>query len=161
MTTLYFLFLHYLTEGDLYEDGLAMKNGFFRTRNFNRNGSEAGSLDLFGDDHHSDGEGATGLDGGERVEFSSQAEAKRRKDRLEREEFIRKFRVHNTCMFVTSCMCVCVCVCVCVHVTSHNIEKHTEIRQPSFIKCHSFSTLCDVHLLEHVTFRYPVLLFTV
>ena len=129
MTTLYFLFPHYLAEGDLYEDGLAMKNGFFRTRHFNRNGSEAGSLDLFGDDHHSDGEGATGLDGGEHVEFSSQAEAKRRKDRLEREEFIRKFRVHNTCMFVTPC------VCVCVHVTYLMILRNTQrlIHQMSLI----------------------------
>ena len=85
----------HLIEGDLYEDGLAMKNGFFRTRHFNRNGSEAGSLDLFADDHHSDGEGGMGVDGGERVELNSQAEAKRRKDRLEREEFIRKFRVSS------------------------------------------------------------------
>ena len=52
---------------------------------------EARLLGLFADCHHSDGEGATGLDRGERVEFSSQAEAKRRKDRLEREEFIVKF----------------------------------------------------------------------
>ena len=82
-----------MTEGDLYEDGLTMKNGFFRTRHFNRNGSEAGSLDLFADDHHSDG----GEDGvgvvSEGTEINSQAEAKRRKDRLEREEFMRKFRV--------------------------------------------------------------------
>ena len=76
----------------MYEDGLMMKNGFFRTRHFNRNGSEAGSIDLFADDHHSDGEGGMGV-GGEQMELNSQAEAKRRKDRLEREEFIRKFRV--------------------------------------------------------------------
>ena len=70
-----------------------MKNGFFRTRHFNRNGSEAGSLDLFADDHVSDGEGGgVGMDGG-RVELNSQTEARRRKDRLEREEFIKKFRV--------------------------------------------------------------------
>lgn len=81
-------------EGDLYEDGLYMKNGFFRTRHFNRNWSEAGSLDLFADEHLSDEDvgGSTGVEGG-RVEVSSQAEAKRRKDRLEREEFLRKFRV--------------------------------------------------------------------
>jgi hypothetical protein len=82
----------------LYEDGLFMKNGFFRTRHFNRNGgSEAGSLDLFADDQLSDGEGGgkgggMGTDGG-RMELNTQAEAKRRKDRLEREEFLRKFRV--------------------------------------------------------------------
>lgn len=76
----------------MYEDGLMMRNGFFRTRHFNRNGSEAGSIDLFADDHHSDGEGGIGA-GGEQMELNSQAEAKRRKDRLEREEFIRKFRV--------------------------------------------------------------------
>ena len=84
----------------MYEDGLFMKNGFFRTRHFNRNGgSEAGSLDLFADDQLSDGEGGgggggggVGVEGG-RVELNTQAEAKRRKDRLEREEFLRKFRV--------------------------------------------------------------------
>ena len=85
-----------LLEGDLYEDGLYMKNGFFRTRHFNRNGgSEAGSLDLFADDQLSDGEGGgggVGMDGG-RVELNTQTEAKRRKDRLEREEFLRRFRV--------------------------------------------------------------------
>ena len=88
------------TDGDLCEDGLFMKNGFFRTRHFNcQGGSEAGSLDLFADDQLSDGEGGgaaggggAGMDGG-RAELNTQAEAKRRKDRLEREEFLRKFRV--------------------------------------------------------------------
>ena len=84
-----------VTEGDLYEDGLTMRNGFFRTRHFNKNGSEAGSLDLFADDHHSDG-GEDGMAVENVVmEMNSQAEAKRRKDRLEREEFMRKFRVSH------------------------------------------------------------------
>ena len=59
-----------------------------------------GLLDLFANDHHSDGGGATGLDGGEHMKFSSQAEAKRCKDPLKR-EVIRKFRVHiirNVCL---------------------------------------------------------------
>ena len=110
----------------MYEDGLTMRNGFFRTRHFNRNGSEAGSLDLFADDHPSDGEGGgVGVDT-QKVGLNSQAEAKRRKDRLEREEFIRKFRVCltlSTCTCVYLCMvkrpCVCVCVCMCVHAPVH------------------------------------------
>ena len=70
------------TEGDLYEDGLHLKNGFFRTRRFGH-GSE-GSLDLFGDDrtlelHMEEGD----------VLVGSQAEAKRRKERLEKNEFIK------------------------------------------------------------------------
>lgn len=78
----------------MYEDGLTMKNGFFRTRHFNRHGSEAGSLDLFADDHHSDGEGGMGMEN-EGMGINSQTEAKRRKDRLEREEFMKKFRVSS------------------------------------------------------------------
>ena len=75
-------------DGDLYEDGLALKNGFFRSRHFTKQGSEAGSLDLFSEDH-----GDIELEGRELEELSSQAEAKRRKDRLEREEFMMKCRV--------------------------------------------------------------------
>lgn len=72
----------FLLEGDLYEDGLYLKNGFFRTRRFGH-GSE-GSLDLFGDDrtlevHMEEGD----------VLVGSQAEAKRRKERLEKNEFIK------------------------------------------------------------------------
>ena len=75
-------------EGDLFEDGLALKNGFFRSRHFAKQGSEAGSLDLFSEDH-----GEIEVEGREGEELSSQAEAKRRKDRLEREEFMIKCRV--------------------------------------------------------------------
>lgn len=76
-------------EGDLYEDGLTLKNGFFRTRRFAGQSSEAGSLELFPnpEERDSDGEGAVADLG------SGQAEAKRRRDRLEREEFIRKCKV--------------------------------------------------------------------
>lgn len=70
-------------EGDLYEDGLAMKNGFFRSRRFAQT-SEAGSVELFSEERDSGGEGDEG---------SNQAAAKRRRDRLEKEEFIRKCKV--------------------------------------------------------------------
>ena len=72
-------------EGDLYEDGLALRNGFFRTRHFGPTGSE-GSMDLFAEDRTLE----TELD---MEEDNSQAEVMRRKDRLEREEFMRKCRV--------------------------------------------------------------------
>ena len=70
-------------EGDLYEDGLALKNGFFRSRRFVQT-SEAGSLELFPEEGESEGEAD---------EESNQADVRRRRDRLEREEFIRKCKV--------------------------------------------------------------------
>ena len=74
----------------MYEDGLALKNGFFRSRRFLA--QSEGSLDLFAEDHRADSGGEEGMgEGG--MDESSQLEAKRRKDRLEREEFIRKCRV--------------------------------------------------------------------
>ena len=63
-----------------------MKNGFFRTRRFARPGSEQGSVDLFAEERGEESDG-------EVEAIGSQAEALRRKDRLEREEFIRKCRV--------------------------------------------------------------------
>lgn len=78
-------------EGDLYEDGLALKNGFFRSRRFLV--QSEGSLDLFAEDHQVDSGGEEGGEGGGGDDGSSLMEAKRRKDRLEREEFIRKCRV--------------------------------------------------------------------
>ena len=76
-----------LLDGDLYEDGMALNNGFFRTRRFARAGSDY-SADLFGDER--------GLDPVEEMgegEENSQLEARRRKDRLEKEEFIRQCTV--------------------------------------------------------------------
>ena len=68
---------------------MALKNGFFRSRRFLA--PSEGSLDLFAEEHRvksgEEGEGKGGED------ESSQMEAKRRKDRLEREEFFRKCRV--------------------------------------------------------------------
>ena len=74
----------------MYEDGLALRNGFFRSRRFMA--QSEGSLDLFAEEHHVDSGGEERADEGG-VDESSQIEAKRRKDRLEREEFIRKCRV--------------------------------------------------------------------
>lgn len=65
-----------------------VKNGFFRTRRFAH--SEQGSVELFGEDR---GGMDSGGEGEGNDEASSQAEAKRRKDRLEREEFMKKCRV--------------------------------------------------------------------
>lgn len=72
-------------EGDLYEDGLALKNGFFRSRRFAAQSSEAGSVEMF----DSGEEEVEGEEGGGR----DQDLAKRTRDRLEREEFIRKCKV--------------------------------------------------------------------
>ena len=70
-----------------------MRNGFFRTRRF-AHGSEA-SLDLFAEDRtlevDMEEEGAT---------LGSQAEAKRRKERLEREEFIKRSNVRESAVSV-------------------------------------------------------------
>lgn len=81
----------------MYEDGLALKNGFFRTRHFAGQGSEAGSLELFSEDRESgcDDEGGVVIGGGEEEGSSNQDITKRRRDRLEREEFIRKCRVRT------------------------------------------------------------------
>ena len=76
----------------MYEDGLALKNGFFRSRRFLA--QSEGSLDLFAEDHRVDSGGEEGVEEG-RMDESSQLEAKRRRDRLEREEFIRKCRVRS------------------------------------------------------------------
>lgn len=107
----------YISEGDLYEDGLAMKNGFFRSRRFAKQGSEVGSVDLFSEGLGEELEGMT-VEG---EEFNSQAEAKRRKDRLEREEFIKcQVGPHTTllqnCVLSMAFMVynVCTYVCVCV-----------------------------------------------
>lgn len=81
------IFSHINIEGDLYEDGLALKNGFFRSRKFM--GNSEGSLDLFAEERREESGGEEG--GGE--EENTQMEAMRRKDRLEREEFIKKCRV--------------------------------------------------------------------
>ena len=69
----------------MYEDGLALKNGFFRSRRFAQS-SEAGSLELFSEERESGGEGEEG----DRHDV-----AKKRRDRIEREEFIRKCRVSS------------------------------------------------------------------
>ena len=73
----------------MFEDGLALKNGFFRTRHFAQ-GSEAGSLELFSEDRDS-GEEEGGV--ARNDDMAGQDAAKIRRDRLEREEFIRKCRV--------------------------------------------------------------------
>ena len=78
----------------MYEDGLALKNGFFRSRRFLAHSE--GSMDLFAEDHHVDSGGEEGEGEGEGEGDNSQLEAKRRKDRLEREEFIRKCRVRGS-----------------------------------------------------------------
>lgn len=83
-------------EGDLYEDGLTLRNGFFRSRRFAAQGSEAGSLELFSEERDSGDEGVEDT-------TSSQAEAKRRRDRLEREEFIRKCKVRPECAESEDC----------------------------------------------------------
>lgn len=85
----------------MYEDGLALKNGFFRSRRFVRS---EGSLDLFAEERKVD----SGEEGELGEEESSQLEARRRKDRLEREEFIRKCRVSSKSHRLL--------VRVCVHV---------------------------------------------
>ncbi|XP_019862990.1 PREDICTED: claspin-like [Amphimedon queenslandica] len=80
----------FLLEGDLCEDGLYLKNGFFRSRRFapKRTGSET-SLDMFleteRDFELGEGEG----------DDDSQIEAKKRRDRLERDEFIRKSQARS------------------------------------------------------------------
>ena len=81
--------IYIMTEGDLYEDGLALKNGFFRSRKFLA--QSEGSLDLFAEDRQEESGGEEGEGEGEGED--SQMETLRRRDRLEREEFIRKCRV--------------------------------------------------------------------
>ena len=83
MDSLVFITNPLIIEGDLYEDGMQMKNGFFRTRHFTL-GSEA-SQDLFAEDRNLDMDNEE-----EATPIGSQAEAKRRKERLEKEEFIKK-----------------------------------------------------------------------
>lgn len=76
----------FLPGGDLYEDGIMLKDGYFRKRKFAHVGSET-SLDLFADDRV--------LDSGDEQfnDENSQAEAMRRKQRLEKEEFLSQMRV--------------------------------------------------------------------
>ena len=82
------------SDGDLYEDGLALQNGFFRTRRFAQAGSDY-SADLFGDnDRGLDEDGMEGME--TTSEECSQLEARRRKERLEKEEFIRQCTVCDT-----------------------------------------------------------------
>ena len=71
----------------MYEDGLALRNGFFRSRKFVP--QSEGSLDLFAEEKREES-------GGEEVEVEvedTQMEALRRRDRLEREEYMKKCRV--------------------------------------------------------------------
>ena len=76
-------------EGDLYEDGLALRNGFFRSRKFVP--QSEGSLDLFAEERR---EESGGEEGEVEVEVEdTQMEALRRRDRLEREEYMKKCRV--------------------------------------------------------------------
>ena len=84
-----FSLFHAYPEGDLCEDGVFMRNGFFRTRHFAHD-SEA-SIDLFAEDRQL----LSGSDKEEEVTLSSQVEAQRRKERLEKEEFLRKCRVRR------------------------------------------------------------------
>lgn len=76
----------FLPGGDLYEDGMMLRDGYFRKRKFAHVGSET-SLDLFADDRV--------LDSGDEQfnDENSQAEAIRRKQRLEKEEFLSEMRV--------------------------------------------------------------------
>ena len=73
------------------EDGLYLKNGFFRSRRFasKRIGSET-SLDMFLETERDFelGEGEGGDD-------DSQIEAKKRRERLERDEFVRRSQVRD------------------------------------------------------------------
>ena len=77
----------FLAEGDLYEDGMYLKNGFFRKRKFAHQGSEV-SMDLFSEDQTLDS-------GGEDVEEDSDdaAEVTRRRKRVEKEQFLKFIRV--------------------------------------------------------------------
>ncbi len=75
-------------EGDLYEDGLQMRNGFFRTRRFIHD-SET-SQDLFAEDRNLD----IGI-AEESLAIGSQAEAKRRKEKLEKDEFLKRSTVRK------------------------------------------------------------------
>ncbi|XP_019853071.1 PREDICTED: claspin-like isoform X2 [Amphimedon queenslandica] len=81
----------FLLEGDLCEDGLYLKNGFFRSRRFapKRTGSET-SLDMF-----LETERDFELGEGEEGDDDSQIEAKKRRDRLERDEFIRRSQARS------------------------------------------------------------------
>ena len=65
-----------------------MRNGFFRTRRFTH-GSEA-SQDLFAEDRNLD----IALEE-ESLAIGSQAEAKKRKERLEKDEFLKRNTVRN------------------------------------------------------------------
>ncbi|XP_065912405.1 claspin-like isoform X2 [Dysidea avara] len=76
----------FLPGGDLFEDGMMLKDGYFRKRKFAHVGSEA-SLDLFADNHMLDSEDEQQFD-----DESLQAEALRRKEWLEKEEFLAQMR---------------------------------------------------------------------
>lgn len=68
---------------------MQMKNGFFRTRKF-IHGSET-SQDLFAEERNLDVDD----EDGSMLPLSSQNEAKRRKERLEKEEFIQRNTVNT------------------------------------------------------------------
>ena len=80
-------------EGDLYEDGMTLKNGFFRTRHFNGLGSEADSLELFSEDREREEEGEEFE--GEGVGNHTQDIAKKHRDKLEKEEFFKTTKVNQ------------------------------------------------------------------
>ena len=77
----------FLGEGDLCEDGMYLKNGFFRKRKFHA--SEM-SVDLFSEDRTLDS-------GGEELEEVEEdlAEVSRRKERVEKDQFLRYLKVRT------------------------------------------------------------------
>ena len=97
----------FLAEGDLYEDGMYLKNGFFRKRKFAHQGSEV-SMDLFSEDRTLDS-------GGEDVEEDSDdaAEVTRRRKRVEKEQFLKFIRVSFQLFLysVPTTMILCTYVC--------------------------------------------------
>ena len=80
----------------MYEDGLALKNGFFRSRKFVP--QSEGSLDLFAEERQEE----SGGEEGEGEVEDTQMEALRRRDRLEREEYMKKCRVGSD-LHLSSC----------------------------------------------------------
>jgi len=86
----------FLPGGDLFEDGMMLKDGYFRKRKFAHVGSET-SLDLFADNHMLDSEDEQQFD-----DESLQAEALRRKEWLEKEEFLAQMRVSKNSLIKQS-----------------------------------------------------------
>lgn len=95
----------FLVDGDLVEDGLFLKDGLFRKRKLAYMGSEA-SLDLFAEDRTLDS-------GGEDVDEDSDdlLELNRRKDRMEKEQYLRFMRVsvHKAPPTPTPMVFTCAC----------------------------------------------------